>query len=104
MSGNKGAVAIRFDFHDTAFCFVTAHLAAGHTNVDERNMDYRTVVNGLHFLKGKNIQSHQYASFPLYRCVGDWCLSALQERHMGRGYQLPDRLGEWDCQVLGRSG
>ncbi|KAH8830391.1 SacI homology domain-containing protein [Flagelloscypha sp. PMI_526] len=59
MSGNKGAVAIRFDYHDTPFCFVTAHLAAGHANVEERNADYRTVANGLHFLKGKTLQNHQ---------------------------------------------
>ncbi|KAI0832585.1 DNase I-like protein [Trametes gibbosa] len=59
MSGNKGAVGIRLDYHDTSFCFLTAHLAAGHGNVVERNADYRTIVNGLHFLKGKNIASHQ---------------------------------------------
>ncbi|KZT72567.1 inositol polyphosphate phosphatase [Daedalea quercina L-15889] len=58
MSGNKGAVGIRLDYHDTNFCFLTAHLAAGHTNVDERNADYRTITNGLHFLKGKTIDSH----------------------------------------------
>ncbi|EPT03582.1 hypothetical protein FOMPIDRAFT_1046622 [Fomitopsis schrenkii] len=58
MSGNKGAVGIRFEYHDTSFCFITAHLAAGHTNVDERNADYRTITNGLHFLKGKTIDSH----------------------------------------------
>lgn len=59
MSGNKGAVGIRLEYHDTTFCFVTAHLAAGHSNVVERNADYRTIVNGLHFLKGKTIGSHQ---------------------------------------------
>ncbi|OBZ76240.1 Inositol-1,4,5-trisphosphate 5-phosphatase 1 [Grifola frondosa] len=58
MSGNKGAVGIRLDYHDTSFCFLTAHFAAGHTNVDERNADYRTIVHGLHFLKGKNIEGH----------------------------------------------
>lgn len=59
MSGNKGAVAIRLDFHDTSFCFLTAHLAAGHSNVEERNADYRTIVSGLRFLKGKAIDSHE---------------------------------------------
>ncbi|KAJ7178924.1 inositol polyphosphate phosphatase [Mycena filopes] len=58
MSGNKGAVSVRLDYHDTSFCFLTAHLAAGHSNVEERNMDYRTIVNGLHFQKGKTITSH----------------------------------------------
>ena len=60
MSGNKGAVGIRLDYYDTSFCFITAHLAAGHSNVDERNADYHTITNGLHFLKGKTIDSHQY--------------------------------------------
>ncbi|KAI0065841.1 DNase I-like protein [Artomyces pyxidatus] len=58
MSGNKGAVGIRLEYHDTSFCFITAHLAAGHGNIEERNADYRTIVNGLHFLRGKTIDSH----------------------------------------------
>ncbi|KAI0306833.1 inositol polyphosphate phosphatase [Multifurca ochricompacta] len=58
MSGNKGAVSIRLEYYDTSFCFITAHLAAGHTNVDERNVDYHTIINGLHFLRGKTIDSH----------------------------------------------
>ena len=61
MSGNKGAVGIRLEYHDTSFCFLTAHLAAGHSNVEERNADYRTIVNGLHFLRGKTIASHESA-------------------------------------------
>lgn len=60
MSGNKGAAAIRLEYHDTNFCFLTAHLAAGHSNVEERNADYRTITSGLHFLKGKTISSHEY--------------------------------------------
>jgi len=58
MSGNKGAVGIRLEYHDTSFCFLTAHLAAGHSNIEERNADYRTITNGLHFQKGKTISSH----------------------------------------------
>ncbi|KAG8756095.1 inositol polyphosphate 5-phosphatase, partial [Ceratobasidium sp. 428] len=59
MSGNKGAVGIRLDYYDSSFCFITAHLAAGHTNVEERNNDYRTIANGLSFLRGKTIGSHE---------------------------------------------
>ncbi|EGO27701.1 hypothetical protein SERLADRAFT_446933 [Serpula lacrymans var. lacrymans S7.9] len=59
MSGNKGAVGVRLDYHDTSFCFLTAHLAAGHSNVEERNADFHTIVNGLHFLKGKTVESHE---------------------------------------------
>ena len=63
MSGNKGAVAIRLDYHDTSFCFITAHLAAGQSNVEERNSDYHTIVEGLNFLKGKTIDSHELVIF-----------------------------------------
>ncbi|KAJ8515324.1 hypothetical protein ONZ45_g7241 [Pleurotus djamor] len=59
MSGNKGAVGVRLEYHDTSFCFLTAHLAAGHPNIEERNSDFRTVVNGLNFQKGKTINSHE---------------------------------------------
>ncbi|KAG0141200.1 hypothetical protein CROQUDRAFT_52064 [Cronartium quercuum f. sp. fusiforme G11] len=59
MAGNKGAVSIRLQFHDTTFCFVTAHFAAGYANVDERNHDYVTIANELEFLKGKTISSHE---------------------------------------------
>ncbi|KAM0792451.1 hypothetical protein ACM66B_005128 [Microbotryomycetes sp. NB124-2] len=58
MAGNKGAVAIRLDFRDTSFCFITAHLAAGHSNVEERNADYFTIAQGLHFSRGRPIASH----------------------------------------------
>lgn len=61
MSGNKGAVGIRLDYFDSSFCFITAHLAAGHINVEERNSDYRTIANGLSFLRGKTIASHENA-------------------------------------------
>ena len=67
MSGNKGAVSIRLDYHDTSFCFITAHMAAGHSNIEERHADYWTIVNGLHFLRGKTIESHEYVS--LHRFV-----------------------------------
>lgn len=67
MSGNKGAVGIRLDYHDSSFCFLTAHFAAGHGNVAERNADYRTIVHGLHFLKGKTIDSHQSVPFTMYQ-------------------------------------
>ncbi|EPX71597.1 inositol-polyphosphate 5-phosphatase [Schizosaccharomyces octosporus yFS286] len=60
VSGNKGAVAIRFDFEDTGICFITSHLAAGHTNYDERNHDYQTIANGLRFKRGRSIFNHDY--------------------------------------------
>lgn len=58
MAGNKGAVAIRMDISATSLCFVTAHLAAGFANYDERNRDYRTISEQLHFQQGRRIANH----------------------------------------------
>lgn len=58
MAGNKGAVAIRFDYANTPICFVTAHLAAGFANYDERNKDYATIYHGLRFQRNRRIDDH----------------------------------------------
>ncbi|ROW11528.1 hypothetical protein VMCG_01121 [Cytospora schulzeri] len=58
MAGNKGAVAIRMEYANTQICFVTAHLAAGFSNYDERNKDYATISNGLRFQRNRGIDDH----------------------------------------------
>jgi hypothetical protein len=58
MAGNKGAVAIRMDYANTQICFVTAHLAAGFANYEERNRDYNTIHNGLRFQRNRGIDDH----------------------------------------------
>ncbi|KAK7734317.1 Inositol-1,4,5-trisphosphate 5-phosphatase 1 [Botryosphaeria dothidea] len=58
MAGNKGAVAIRMEYANTSICFVTAHLAAGFANYDERNRDYRTISHGLRFQRNRAIEDH----------------------------------------------
>ncbi|KAI9831266.1 MAG: inositol polyphosphate 5-phosphatase [Phylliscum demangeonii] len=57
-AGNKGAVAIRMTYADTRICFVTAHLAAGFANYDERNRDYNTISHGLRFQRNYSIDDH----------------------------------------------
>ncbi|XP_055289054.1 synaptojanin-2 isoform X2 [Moschus berezovskii] len=59
-AGNKGAVAIRFQFHSSSFCFVCCHLTAGQSQVKERNEDYREITQKLSFPMGRNIFSHDY--------------------------------------------
>jgi len=59
MAGNKGGVGIRFDLYDSSFCFVTAHLAAGHKNVEDRNRDYVTISEGMRFYQGWKIEDHE---------------------------------------------
>lgn len=58
MAGNKGAVAIRMDYESSKLCFVTAHLAAGFSNYDDRNRDYRTISDRLRFQKNRSIDDH----------------------------------------------
>ncbi|KAI5866615.1 SacI homology domain-containing protein [Durotheca rogersii] len=58
IAGNKGAVAIRMDYANTQLCFVTAHLAAGFANYDERNKDYATIHHGLRFQRNRGIDDH----------------------------------------------
>ncbi|CRG89862.1 Polyphosphatidylinositol phosphatase INP52 [Talaromyces islandicus] len=58
MAGNKGGCAIRLEFSNTRICFVTAHLAAGFANYDERNRDYATISNGLRFRYNRSIEDH----------------------------------------------
>lgn len=70
MAGNKGAIAIRLEYGTTSICFVTAHLAAGHSNVEQRNMDYRTIDHGIHFTRRRAISDHDlvfWASDSNYR-------------------------------------
>jgi endonuclease/exonuclease/phosphatase family metal-dependent hydrolase len=58
MAGNKGAVAIRVEYGNTSICFVTAHLAAGFANYEERNRDYKTISHGLKFQRNRSIEDH----------------------------------------------
>ncbi|KAH8731467.1 SacI homology domain-containing protein [Phaeosphaeriaceae sp. PMI808] len=58
MAGNKGAVAIRFEYGNTSICLVTAHLAAGFANYEERNRDYKTISHGLKFQRNRSIEDH----------------------------------------------
>jgi hypothetical protein len=46
------------DIDNTSLCFVTAHLAAGFANYEERNRDFRTINQGLHFQRGRTIEAH----------------------------------------------
>ena len=58
MAGNKGAVAIRMEYANTRICLVTAHLAAGFANYEERNRDYRMISRRLRFQQNRSIDDH----------------------------------------------
>lgn len=71
MAGNKGAVAIRMDYANTQICFVTAHLAAGFANYEERNRDYTTIHHGLRFQRNRGIDDHGECSLFEYMNAAD---------------------------------
>ena len=48
-AGNKGGVGIRFLIHSTSICFVCAHLAAGQSQVNDRNSDYAEISKKMAF-------------------------------------------------------
>ncbi|KAI9007470.1 Endonuclease/exonuclease/phosphatase [Phycomyces nitens] len=47
--GNKGAVAIRFLYDHTSFCFVNCHLAAGQDHLLQRNDDSQDILDTARF-------------------------------------------------------
>nr|XP_018264769.1 phosphatidylinositol phosphate phosphatase [Kwoniella dejecticola CBS 10117]OBR86927.1 phosphatidylinositol phosphate phosphatase [Kwoniella dejecticola CBS 10117] len=59
LSGNKGGVSIRFQLFDSNVCFVTSHLTAGQSNINERNTDWKTITNGIKFARGRLIEDHE---------------------------------------------
>ncbi|KAG7661650.1 INP51 [[Candida] subhashii] len=58
VAANKGGVSVSFKFADNTFCFVSSHLAAGLSNVEERHQNYKTLAKGIQFSKNRRIKDH----------------------------------------------
>ncbi len=99
MAGNKGAVAIRLDYANTPICFVTAHLAAGFANYEERNRDYTTIDQGLWFQRNRGIADH---GKKLLMHEADTQKLTLIHRfcHLVWRLQLPDWARPGSCEGL----
>ena len=65
-TGNKGTVAIRFQYHATSLCFVCSHFAAGQKNISERNDDYNEAVKKIMFPKVTVIHDVAYFIWEMY--------------------------------------
>ena len=91
MAGNKGAVAIRLDYANTPICFVTAHLAAGFSNYDERNRDFSTIDHGLRFQRNRSIDDHGMS--PPGNPLEEQLANMKRHRHLVGRLQLPHRPG-----------
>ncbi|KAJ5919019.1 hypothetical protein N7466_009962 [Penicillium verhagenii] len=77
-------------FGDCRICLVTAHLAAGFANYDERNRDYETIDRGLRFQKSRTIADHDTVIW-----LGDF------NYRIGLGNQIVrDLLAQRDYQRL----
>ncbi|KAL1219537.1 Type IV inositol polyphosphate 5-phosphatase 9 [Cardamine amara subsp. amara] len=54
--GNKGSVSVRFQLHETSFCFVCSHLASGGRDRDgrQRNSDVNEILTRSSFPRGSS--------------------------------------------------
>lgn len=81
--GNKGAVSIRFRFHNSDICVVNSHLAAHTEEYERRNQDYKDICSRLQFRQldptqpPLTILKHKYAP-----CISIWVMETSYTNHI----------------------
>ncbi|CAF1020786.1 unnamed protein product [Adineta steineri] len=61
--GNKGCVAIRLVLYNTSICFICAHFTAGQNEFNERNKDYKSIMEKLSFQPPSRALWHDHIFF-----------------------------------------
>lgn len=108
MAGNKGGIAIRLDWADSSFCFVTAHFAAGTNNIEERDQNYVTISQELALKRGRTIGDHESVSRSVLDDaslnIASLTFVAAQKYHLARLVlymtDCPRELASTDAPVL----
>lgn len=59
-AGNKGGVGIRLRLYNSSLCFICSHFAAGQSQVNERNSDFKEISRKMFNSIGKNLYSHDF--------------------------------------------
>ncbi|UJR35353.1 hypothetical protein I4U23_028111 [Adineta vaga] len=92
--GNKGCVAIRLVLHNTSICFICAHFTAGQNEYNERNKDYKSIMEKLSFPPPSRALWHDHIFF-----LGDFnyrlTISRTQVEHLVRNESFMQLL-EYD--------
>ncbi|XP_074596766.1 oculocerebrorenal syndrome of Lowe isoform X2 [Brevipalpus obovatus] len=107
--GNKGGVAIRFDFHDTSMCFVNSHLAAHVEEYERRNQDYNDICNRMvfnQFKPPKFIKDHDQVywfgdlNYRLMNLTRDQVKKMLDEQSFEDLFKYDQLKDQWEQKKI----
>ncbi|KAI9294587.1 DNase I-like protein [Neoconidiobolus thromboides FSU 785] len=62
LHGNKGGILVKFLLHDSSFCFINCHLAAGQKEISNRNQDIFNILKKSQFITTAVTNNNNYNS------------------------------------------